>query len=218
MIPVALFTPRRLPANGTSLPGLGEPKTTLDRGREAAALVLFAASVYATLALFSFQADPAQPDVHGADWVGPVGAAFANGSVSFLGFVAWGIPLELALFAAPLLRRRASIANVARLAGDILVACIAAALIHIALPHATVFGAMAVGGTFGELFGEILRSLFSTIGSFIIGLTIVGLVLIGRAAFSFIGWMERAGRGTEVAAAKAKRQSCAFFQAGWIRG
>jgi S-DNA-T family DNA segregation ATPase FtsK/SpoIIIE len=145
-----------------------------------------------------------QPELHGADWVGPVGATFAYGAVSFLGIVAWGIPLELALFAAPLLKRRASIANVARLAGDVLVACIASALVHIALPHATVFGAMAVGGTFGELFGEVLRSLFSTIGSYIIGLTIVGLVLIGRASFSFITWMERAGRGTGAAAAKAK--------------
>jgi S-DNA-T family DNA segregation ATPase FtsK/SpoIIIE len=215
VIPVALFTPRRSAAGGSDLPEYGGPKTTLDRGREAAALILFAAAVYATLALLSFQADPMQPDVHGSDWVGPVGAGFANAAVGFLGVVAWGIPLEFALFAAPLLKRRASIANVARLAGDVLVACIAAALVHIALPHASVFGAMAVGGTFGELFGEVLRSLFSTIGSYIIGLTIVGLVLIGRASFSFIGWMERAGRGTEVAAAKAKSGARAVAGA-WV--
>jgi S-DNA-T family DNA segregation ATPase FtsK/SpoIIIE len=201
---VALFTPRRSAANGSALAEMGEPKTPLDRGREAAALTLFAGAVYATLALLSFRADPMHPEVHGADWVGPVGAAMAYGATSFLGVVAWGIPLELALFAAPLLRRRASIANVARLAGDVLVACIASALVHIALPRATVFGAMAVGGTFGELFGEVLRSLFSTLGSYIIGLTIVGLVLIGRASFSFIAWVERAGRGTGVAAAKAR--------------
>ena len=204
MLPVALFTPRRSAANGSDLAEIGDPKTPLDRGREAAALTLFAGSVYATLALLSFRADPMQPGLHGADWVGPVGAAFAYGAVGFLGVVAWGIPLELALFAAPLLKRRTSIANVARLAGDVLVACIASALVHIAFPQANVFGAMSVGGTFGELFGEVLRSLFSTLGSYIIGLTIVGLVLIGRASFSFIGWMERAGRGTGAAAAKAK--------------
>jgi DNA segregation ATPase FtsK/SpoIIIE, S-DNA-T family len=201
---VALFTPRRSAANGSLVAEDGDPKTPLDRGREAAALTLFAGSVYAALALLSFRADPMQPDLHGADWVGPVGATFAYGAVSFLGVVAWGIPLELALFAAPLLKRRASIANVARLAGDVLVACIASALVHIAFPQANVFGAMAVGGTFGELFGEVLRSLFSTLGSYIIGLTIVGLVLIGRASFSFIAWVERAERGTGLAAAKAK--------------
>jgi S-DNA-T family DNA segregation ATPase FtsK/SpoIIIE len=203
-MPVALFTPRRSAANGSASVEVGDPKTPLDRGREAAALTLFAGAVYAALALLSFRADPMHPDLHGGDWVGPVGAAFAGGAVSFLGVVAWGIPLELALFAAPLLKRRASIANVARMAGDVLVACIGSALVHIALPQATVFGAMAIGGTFGELFGEVLRSLFSTLGSYIIGLTIVGLVLIGRASFSFITWVERAGRGTGAAAAKAK--------------
>ena len=65
--------------------------------------------------------------------MGPVGASFAHGAVGLLGLVAWGVPIELALFAAPLLRRRASIANVARLAGDVLVACIVSALLHIAL-------------------------------------------------------------------------------------
>jgi S-DNA-T family DNA segregation ATPase FtsK/SpoIIIE len=182
----------------------GEPKTTLDRGREAAALLLFAASVFAGLALASFRADPVQPDVAGGDWVGPVGASLAHAAVNLLGLVAWCVPIELALFAAPLLRRRASIANVARLAGDVLVACVVSALFHIALPQATVFGAMPIGGTFGELFGEVLRSLFSTVGSYIIGLTVIGLILIGRASFSFIAWVERAGRGTEVAATKAR--------------
>jgi len=201
-MPIPVFAPRRLAA-GEALPGDG--KTPLDRGREAAALTLFAAAVYATLALASFQADPARPEVQGGDWVGPVGASFAHGAVGLLGFVAWGVPLELALFAAPLLRRRPSIANVARLAGDVIVACIVSALFHIALPQATVFGAMPIGGSFGELFGEVLRSLFSTLGSYIIGLTVIGLILIGRASFSFIAWVERAGRGTEVAAAKAKQ-------------
>src|SRR5689334_9070918 len=158
-MPISVFSPRRAAAS-LAFPSPEEPKTTLDRGREAAALSLFATAVYATLALVSFRADPAAPDVQGGDWVGPVGAYVAHGVVGLLGFVAWCVPIELALFAAPLLRRRASIANVARLAGDVLVACIVSALLHIAVPQATVFGAMPIGGTFGELFGEVLRSLF----------------------------------------------------------
>jgi S-DNA-T family DNA segregation ATPase FtsK/SpoIIIE len=116
--------------------------------------------------------------------------------------VAWGLPLELALFAAPLLKRRPSIASLARLGGDVLVACILSALLHIGAPQATLFGAMPLGGSFGELFGELLRSLFSTAGSYLIGLTTIGLVLIGRASFSFIGSVERAERGAGVAAKK----------------
>ena len=118
---------------------------------EAAALTLFAASLYAGLALASFRGDPLSADLQGGDWVGPVGASFARGAASLLGLVAWGVPFELALFAAPLLRRRPSIANVARFAGDVLVACIVSALLHIAFSQATVFGAMPIGGSFGEL-------------------------------------------------------------------
>ena len=32
----------------------------------------------------------------------------------------------------------------------------------------------------------------------------IGLILIGRASFSFISWFEKAGRGTGAAASKAK--------------
>jgi S-DNA-T family DNA segregation ATPase FtsK/SpoIIIE len=219
--PVPVFVPRR-PTTGDPAAAGGfspygarppEPKTTLDRGREAGALCLFAGAVYSALALASFRADPNQPDVHGADWVGPVGASLAHGVVFALGAVAWAIPIELAVFAAPLLRRRASIANLARLAGDVLVAGMTAALLHIAMSEATVFGAMPAGGAFGELLGEVMRSLFSALGSYIIGLTVIGLILIGRASFSFIGWVERAGRGTGHAAAHAKRGARAVASA-----
>src|SRR4051794_37755425 len=109
-MPISVFAPRRAVASLVS-PSSEEIKTTLDRGREAAALILFAAAVYATLALVSYQADPAVPEMQGGDWVGPVGAYLAHGVVGLLGLVAWCVPIELALFAAPLLRRRASIAN-----------------------------------------------------------------------------------------------------------
>jgi DNA segregation ATPase FtsK/SpoIIIE, S-DNA-T family len=215
MIP--LFALRRTAQ--ADLAGAGYPladtngKTTLDRSREAAALLLLAAAAYAALALASFHEDALHPEMHGGDWVGPVGASFARASAGLLGAVAWCIPTELVLFASPLLKRRASIANVARLGGDVLVACILSALVHIAAPAATVFGSMAVGGSFGELFGEVMRSLFSTLGSYIIGLTVIGLVLIGRASFSFIAWMERAGRGTEMAKEGAKRGAKAVLGA-----
>jgi hypothetical protein len=45
---------------------------------------------------------------------------------------------------------------------------------------------MPLGGSIGELAGELLRSLFSTVGSYIIGPTLVALILVYRASFSFI--------------------------------
>lgn len=215
-----VFMPRRAAAGGGALPvsdaNSAQPRSKLDRGREAAALLLFASGVFVALALASFRGDPADAGVHGADWVGPVGAEIASSLVGLLGVVAWGIVVELFAFGVPLLRGRPSIANLARLAGDIIVALIVAALLHVAAPSATAFGAMPLGGAFGELFGELLRSLFSNIGSYIIGLTVIGLILINRASFSFIAWVQRAGRTTEKAAEKAAAGAKAVAGA-WAR-
>jgi S-DNA-T family DNA segregation ATPase FtsK/SpoIIIE len=193
----ALFRTRMQAADGAALAGVRlasdpPPKKRVHAyAREAAALVLFAASLYAALALVSFRGDPMRPEVVGADWVGPVGAFSARAAVEAIGLVAWFIPIELALLSAPLVNGRRSVASLARFAGDLVVLVILAALAHVAFPKAIAFGAMPLGGEVGELFGEVMRSLFSTVGSYLVGLTIVGLILIGRAAFSFIEWARR---------------------------
>ena len=61
---------------------------------------------------------------------------------------------------------------------------------------------MTLGGAVGELFGEVMRSLFSAIGSYIIGLTVVSLILVQRATFSFIELVERMRRWLETASEK----------------
>ena len=223
-MPSPVFAPRRADAfapavqagvNAVATPRAA-PRTNLDRGREAAALLLFASSVYTALALASYCAYPMQPEREGPNWVGPVGASWAGVLAGGVGVVSWAVPLELMLLAWPLLKNRASIATVTRLAGDLLVALIVAALLDVAMPLATAFGALSCAGSIGELFGELLRSLFSTIGSFLIGLTAIALILIARASFSFIAWAERATRGTEVAAAKAASSARAVADA-WER-
>jgi DNA segregation ATPase FtsK/SpoIIIE, S-DNA-T family len=165
--------------------------------------VLIASAVFAAFALASFSKNPDVPEIRGADWVGPTGAALAGFLVSAVGIVAWTAPLELVLMALPLFRNRPSVASVARIGGDLIVIFILAALAHVAVPDARAFGAMPIAGLVGELFGELMRSLFSTAGSYIIGLTAVGLILIARASFSFIALARRAGSGTGVAAQTA---------------
>ncbi|HEU4407656.1 MAG TPA: DNA translocase FtsK 4TM domain-containing protein [Polyangiaceae bacterium] len=192
-MPTPLFLPRR----GPDASGAAPPRALTGasgRGREAAALLLAATAAFAALALASFEANPARPEAHGPDWVGPVGASLASALAGTLGVVAWAVVLELALLAWPLLRARSSSATLARLAGDVLIALIAAALVHVAAPDARAFGALAAGGSLGELFGELLRSLFSTLGSFLVGLTAVGLILIGRSSLSLTAWLEEARR------------------------
>jgi len=77
-------------------------------------------------------------------------------------------------------------------AGDLVVAIVLSALVQVALPEAVVFGNAPAAGNVGLLFGELMREAFSTLGSFLVALTIVGLILIGRASFSFIAGCQRA--------------------------
>jgi S-DNA-T family DNA segregation ATPase FtsK/SpoIIIE len=182
-----------LPVNTRTPTILGKGAGAYGRTREVAALVLWTLAVFLGLALASYCGDPSgaaapSASVPGSDWVGPVGAFFARGLVSMVGLVSWGLPLELALIGIPLVRGRESPATPARFAGDMLMAVVTAALIQVGAPGRMAFGTHPAGGLVGELFGELARSLFSTAGSFLVGFACLGLILIGRAAFSFIAF------------------------------
>ncbi|WP_394845608.1 DNA translocase FtsK 4TM domain-containing protein [Pendulispora brunnea] len=173
------------------------------RWREVSALLLWTTAVFLVLGLASYEHDPATGQSTGEDWVGPVGAACAHGLVTLIGLVAWTVPLEAALLGIPFVRGQKSTITPARLAGDGLIALTAAAMIQVGWPGRLAFGHHVAGGLVGELFGELSRSLFSTIGSFLVGFAFLGLILIGRASFSFIAlirWLVRLGeksaRGT----------------------
>lgn len=199
-----LFATRRIPGNpadAAALPRLDAPEPAVfRRGREAASLLLVATAVFVTLALASFSKNPDVPEISGTNWVGPVGASLASFLVSCVGLLAWATPVELIAMAVPLFKDRPSIATIARIGGDLVVIFVLAALVHVSAPDALAFGAMPAAGLVGELFGELMRSLFSTAGSYIIGLTAVGLILIARASFSFISLARKAGQGTGAAA------------------
>ncbi|MBI4950504.1 MAG: DNA translocase FtsK 4TM domain-containing protein, partial [Myxococcales bacterium] len=178
-------------AAGPEAPAPGEAPRARGWLREAGALLLIAAGIYAALALASYRADPLRPEVHGDDWVGPAGALCAGQLVALVGATAWLVPLELALLARPLLGDRPLRWGLVRPSTDVLMAFVAAALVHITWPRGTAFGAMPVGGLVGGAFGELMRGLFSTVGSYLIGLTVVGLILVQRAAFSVRRALER---------------------------
>ncbi len=205
-----VFAPRRatgwasMPAN-TRLPNvLGSQPQTFARGREVAALLLWTFAVFLALALASYAGDPQSvvtaegqpPPLTGENWVGPVGASLARAFVLLVGVTAWIVPFEALLLGIPYVRGRKSTATPARLAGDLLMVVIGAALVQVGTPGTMAFGHHPAGGMIGELFGEVARSLFSTIGSFLVGFALIGLILIGRATFSFIAllrWIARLG-------------------------
>jgi S-DNA-T family DNA segregation ATPase FtsK/SpoIIIE len=211
-----------LPANTRVPTVLGHGAGAYGRRHEVAALVLWTLAIFLALALASYRGDPAGvapsiPSPPGADWVGFAGRAVARGLVTLIGVVAWTLPVELALLGIPLVRGKQSPVTPARVAGDLLLAIVSAALVQVGAPARTAFGNHPASGVVGEVFGELARSLFSTAGSFLVGFACLGLVLIGRAAFSFIALARlfvrgvgRAGRGARTgtrAVARAWRQA-----------
>ncbi len=187
-----MFSPRSAegPRTAENLSAI-EIRVSHGRWKEAAALLLFAGAAFLTLALASFRMDSDDPTLHGADWVGAAGSLFAHTLVQGFGVVAWLAPFELALIGRPLLRGQLPRALGLRVAGDLVAAIVLSALCQVALPDALVFGRAPFAGNVGLLFGEMMREGFSTAGSFLVGPTVVGLILIGRSSFSFIEWAAR---------------------------
>ncbi|MEJ7729332.1 MAG: DNA translocase FtsK 4TM domain-containing protein [Polyangiaceae bacterium] len=208
-----LFSPRRdkggagaatAPAPPVAAPDSERPRRTAHTyACEAGALLLIASALYVALALGSFQGDPMRVEVSGDDWVGPVGALVAGTMATAIGISAWLVPMELLLLAAPLLGGKRTVPAAARVGGDVVVVAVIAALCHVAFPESTTFGAMPLGGSVGQLFGEVLRTLFSDVGSYIVGCTVVLLILVGRATFSFIEQMQRLERAVTAFLARA---------------
>jgi DNA segregation ATPase FtsK/SpoIIIE, S-DNA-T family len=179
---VRLFSPRIDASAGATTRRAGSRV-----GQEAAAVVLVAAACYLALALGSLE----QLEGHDGNWVGPVGAWLASLLAGAFGIVAWLLPLELVLIAAPLIRHRELQPLGIRLAGDLALGIITASLVHVAFPDSSFEVALPVGGNVGLFFGELMRSSFSSVGSFLVGLTLIALLLIARSAFSFIDWCAR---------------------------
>jgi S-DNA-T family DNA segregation ATPase FtsK/SpoIIIE len=184
---VRLFSPRASQGEGEPVP------SRFPLGREAAALLLLATAAYLALALTSLQPPAGGLEFESGNWVGPVGAWLAQACVTAFGAAAWLLPLELLLMALPVFHaQRPRPALGQRLAGDLVLWILLASLLHVAFPEALYRGRDPVGGNVGLFFGEILRALFSTLGSFLVGGTAVALLLIARSTFSFIEWCDRA--------------------------
>jgi S-DNA-T family DNA segregation ATPase FtsK/SpoIIIE len=201
-----LFVPRPAAAGPAPEP-VAAPRPN-GRLREAAALLLVAGGLFLVLALLSCQVTPGSTD-GATSWVGPTGGYIAHFLAQGFGVAAWLAPLELSLIAIPLFRGRPMGDLWLRIAGDLTLAVVAAALAQVAAAGAVVFGHAPVGGNVGLLFGELMREFFSSIGSFLVGSTVVGLILIGRSSFSFIQACRRSLELTELVAAR--------LSAWWLR-
>jgi S-DNA-T family DNA segregation ATPase FtsK/SpoIIIE len=181
-----IFVPRSLSPQAVAGP-------TRSRQVEATSLLAFAGAAFVVLALGSYRLETGPGEV-ASGWMGPMGAALAGALATTFGWAAWFVPLELACLGAPLLRGQRPARLGLRLGGDALLMVLLAALLQVAWPSARAFGHAAVGGHVGLLFGELLRGLFSGPGSFLVGVTSILLLLIGRASFSFVQLCQAIGR------------------------
>ncbi|HVR20841.1 MAG TPA: DNA translocase FtsK 4TM domain-containing protein, partial [Polyangiaceae bacterium] len=186
-----LFTPRTAHAVSAREIPPTEPRPS-GRFREAAALLLVAGAIFVVLALVSHRVPAVDLGVVEDGWVGPVGGFLSRWLVQAFGIVAWLVPVELGLVALPLFRGRSHQDLGLRIAGDLTLAIVLSSLAQVMAPGTPAFGHGLVGGNVGLLFGELMRGLFSTVGSLLVGLSVVGLILIGRSSFSFIEACRRA--------------------------
>ncbi len=193
------FVPPSLQAAEGSAPDEGA------RRIEALALLVFALGAFLGLSLLTLRIDPLDPSAAGLDLMGAVGRVVASLVARAFGFGAWLLPLELSLMGLPLLRRMRPTFVGLRLAGDLVLLVLASSLLQVALPGTEVFGGVEVGGSVGLVFGELMRGLFSAPGSFLVGFTVIGLILIGRSSFSFIEWVERTEVGLRKLSALLRR-------------
>src|SRR5690606_24273039 len=129
------FSPRHLAASAPTTRSPDAP-----RGLEAGAFLLFAAAAFLALALCSARFDPDDPSVRGADWMGEVGGSLARVLIQGFGWAAWFAPLQLALLGAPLLRGQRPPPLGLRLAGDLVLVILLAALLQVIAPGLRVFG------------------------------------------------------------------------------
>ncbi|HKY38519.1 MAG TPA: DNA translocase FtsK 4TM domain-containing protein [Polyangiaceae bacterium] len=218
---VRLFSARNTLAAGSLASPAGQPPPQ-DRpsvqgfhGRlsEAAALLLFFGAAFLALALASYRIDPFDPTQRGSDLTGATGSLIASVLVQGFGVVAWLLPVDLALLGAPLFRGRVPNSLGYRVAADVLVGVVLAALVQVVAPELVAFGSVSAAGNVGMLFGELSRQAFSTLGSFLVGLTCVGLILIGRSSFSFIEWCRRSSDWTALGLRRLSQLFLQLYQA-----
>jgi S-DNA-T family DNA segregation ATPase FtsK/SpoIIIE len=158
-------------------PRVAEPS----RRHEVLGIVALSLTVLSALALLSYAPES------GANWIGAAGHGLANLLTTAFGLAAWVVPFELASFTVRLFQRRASPLGAASLAATVVLLIVGCALVHLAASEWQTPATPLPGGMLGEVFGELLRSLFGLAGAFVLGLALVLTTLVLRTQVSVTG-------------------------------
>jgi S-DNA-T family DNA segregation ATPase FtsK/SpoIIIE len=195
--PPAEAEPERATRNAR--PADRAPAAAPEEGRRHEVLGLFAlaATILSGLALFSYDAREAD------NTIGFVGQSIANVLGTAFGVAAWFVPLELALLTGRLFTRSRSPLGLARVASTLVVVLIGCAMVHLAMPDQEVMGGHMPGGLFGEVLGEVMRSLFGLVGAFVVGLTVLLVTVVLRTSVSVVGVSKQVAGVAKKGGAKA---------------
>lgn len=149
--------------------------------------------------------------------MGVVGNALAELLVSTFGLGACVFPIELLLGTFYLFGRRGAVTGVAQAASTVVTLLAGCALLQVALGDYAVFGGHLAGGALGELIGELLRSLVGLIGVYVIGVSLLLMVLVLRTSISV---SSVAGKVVHVAGtgARVSGYSAAALWKAWRKG
>jgi S-DNA-T family DNA segregation ATPase FtsK/SpoIIIE len=167
------------------------------RRHEVLGLFALAGTILCGLALFSYDAREAD------NTIGFVGQSIANVLGTAFGVAAWFVPLELALLTGRLFTRSRSPLGLARVASTLVVVLIGCAMVHLAMPDQEVMGGHLPGGLFGEVLGEVMRSLFGLVGAFVVGLTMLLVTVVLRTSVSVVGVSKQVAGAAKKGGAKA---------------
>ena len=169
------------------------------RRHEVLGILCGAATVLLGLSLFSYDARGSE------NLIGPVGEELARVFATAFGVAAWVVPVELGLLTWRLFQRRRSPVGFAHLASTLVIVLVGCAMVHLAMPATTVLGGHLPGGLFGEVLGELLRSMLGLVGAFVVGIAILLVTVVLRTSFSIVGAARALIAGT-VAGGRAARE------------
>ena len=98
------------------------------------------------------------------------------------------VPFEFGAFTVRLFAHRPSPLGLANLAAMVVLLIVGCALVHLACPTAArVRRTSCPAAMLGEVFGELLRSLFGLVGAFVVGVSVLLTTLVLRTTVSVTG-------------------------------
>jgi S-DNA-T family DNA segregation ATPase FtsK/SpoIIIE len=172
-----------------------QPSARRAPGREVAGVLLLASSVFYLGAILSYPGLSPTGEVIGDNVMGPVGNGLARWSLAAVGLSVYPLALVMLLAGLRLILKRGI-----RVGASLLLACVSwstslAVIFHVSFKGSTIHGDHLAGGAVGELLGEVMCSLFSTAGTYLLALVIVVVTAVLSTDLSVAAQLQLLIRG-----------------------